>query len=328
MTNNKTLTVVILLSFFVARHHTKGEEQNINLTQPLQARNDKLESKLTVFKAETFVEGHNVNLTCGNSEVKWNELIYITWNISLKSRKCFIGMEPSRLESSCNDGKMHLKHSNGVSLFIYNISKEDEGFYSCDISYREGTYAQTVNVSVIVPNLVSKQEFKNGQWYVVCEAKYEQSAPTLHWEPALHITQNTSIIKNGNVHFVENRVYLRDVVNVSNLTCVANYPNWQQHITPDLRKPAVSDHKFPWEIIAIAVGSVCFIIVFLAVVYVLCRKLNKLSVLKMLCCKSKISTPAKDKPIQPHDVEEVEPYASYIQRVNFIYNSSAELFNA
>lgn len=31
---------------------------------------------------------------------------------------------------------------------------------------------------------------------------------------------------------------------------------------------------------------------------------------------------------KPPDVEEVEPYASYIQRVNSIYNSSAELFNA
>ncbi|XP_051566510.1 cell surface glycoprotein CD200 receptor 1-A-like [Myxocyprinus asiaticus] len=328
MTNNRTLTVVALLSLFVARHHTRGEDQNINLTQPLQARNDKLESKLTVFKAETFMEGRNVNLTCGNSEVKWNELIYITWNISLKSRKCFIGMVPSKLESICNDGKMHLIHSNGVSLFIPNISKEDEGFYSCDISYREGTYAQTVKVSVIVPNLVSRQEFKNGQWYVICEAKYEQSAPTLHWEPALQNVSNTSIINKGDVPFVENRVYLHDVVNVSNLTCVANYPNWQQNTTPDLIKPDLSDHRIPWEIISIAVGSVCFITVFLAVVYVLCRKLNSLSVLKMLCCKSKISTLVKDKPIQPHDVEEVEPYASYIQRVNSIYNSSAELFNA
>ncbi len=32
--------------------------------------------------------------------------------------------------------------------------------------------------------------------------------------------------------------------------------------------------------------------------------------------------------MKPADVEEVEPYASYIQRVNSIYNSSAELFNA
>lgn len=31
---------------------------------------------------------------------------------------------------------------------------------------------------------------------------------------------------------------------------------------------------------------------------------------------------------QPHDPEELQPYASYVQRVNSIYNSSAELFNA
>lgn len=35
-----------------------------------------------------------------------------------------------------------------------------------------------------------------------------------------------------------------------------------------------------------------------------------------------------DEYFQPHDPEELQPYASYVQRVNSIYNSSAELFNA
>ncbi|XP_051564512.1 cell surface glycoprotein CD200 receptor 1-A isoform X2 [Myxocyprinus asiaticus] len=304
MTNNRTLTMVVLLSIFVARSHTR------------------------VFKAETFMEGNNVTLKCGDAKVKWNELIFITWNLSLQSRKCFVGMLLSKPESTCNDGKMLLNSSNRVSLFIPKISKDDEGSYSCDISYSAGTYAETVNVSVGVPNLVSKLEFKNGQWYAVCEAKYEQSVPTLRWEPALNFFNKTSNIIKGDMTFVKNRVNLLNVVNVSSLTCVATNGTWQQNITLDLTKLVLSDPKFPWEIIAIAVSSVCFIIVSLAVVYVLRRKFNNLSALKTLCCKSKISTPAEDKPTQAPDVEEVEPYASYIQRVNSIYNSSAELFNA
>ncbi|XP_051997969.1 uncharacterized protein si:ch211-214p13.9 isoform X2 [Xyrauchen texanus] len=227
MTNNRTLKMVVLLSIFVARSHTR------------------------VFKAETFMEGSNVTLKCGDAKVKWNELIFITWNLSMQGRKCFVGML-SKPESNCNDGKMILNSSNRIDLFIPKISKGDEGSYSCDISYSAGTYAETVNVSVGVPNLDSQLEFKN----------------------------------------------------------------------------VLSDHKLPWGNIAIAVGSVCFIIVSLALVYVLRRKLNNLSALKILCCKSKISSPAEDKPTQAPDVEEVEPYASYIQRVNSIYNSSAELFNA
>lgn len=31
---------------------------------------------------------------------------------------------------------------------------------------------------------------------------------------------------------------------------------------------------------------------------------------------------------QPYDPEELQPYASYVQRVNSIYNSSADLFKA
>ncbi|KAK1902561.1 Cell surface glycoprotein CD200 receptor 1-A [Dissostichus eleginoides] len=40
-------------------------------------------------------------------------------------------------------------------------------------------------------------------------------------------------------------------------------------------------------------------------------------------CKLSESSPSKSPPTE--DVEEVEPYASYVQRVNSIYNSSADL---
>ncbi|KAK2905284.1 hypothetical protein Q8A67_007083 [Cirrhinus molitorella] len=190
-----------------------------------------------------------------------------------------------------------------------------------------------LNVSVSVSQISTKLEHENGQMIAVCQATYKKTAPTLHWEPAFNHSSNRSSVKVGKSYMMENRVYLSDNLTINELTCVATYTSEfgsvQQNSTLKIPE-GLKDSKssFQWKIIAISVGSVCFIIVSLVMVYILRRKLSDLSALKMLCCKSKISTPAEDKPPQPADVEEVEPYASYIQRVNSIYNSSAELFNA
>ncbi|XP_077072872.1 cell surface glycoprotein CD200 receptor 1 isoform X2 [Siphateles boraxobius] len=307
MANSKTLTVVVLLSIFLARSHTRD------------------------FKEQIFVEGSNVTLWCDNSvtDVKWNELIFIVWNISMQGRKCYLGLSP-KLDDTCNDGKSLFNTSNGVSLFIPKISMEDEGIYSCDLSYKAGSIA--VNASVSVTRLKTYLAIENGQRIAVCEASYKQLEPTLHWEPALHFSFKNPSVKNVNTSLIENRVYLPDDVTISNLICVASYPSvsgsLQQKSTLQIATQGKKPRTYPWEIIAISSGSVVlFILVSLVMVFLQRRKLN-ISSLKMLCCKSKISPPAEDKPPQPIDVEEVEPYASYIQRENSIYNSSAELFNA
>ncbi|XP_058642038.1 cell surface glycoprotein CD200 receptor 1-A isoform X3 [Onychostoma macrolepis] len=318
MANSWTLTAIVLLSIFMARSQTR------------------------VFKEQTFVPGNDVILQCGNAtDIKWNELIYIVWNISLQGRKCWLGFNglSPKLDDTCNDGKRLFNTSHGVSIVIPKISIQDEGFYSCDVSYKAGSYI--LNMSVSVTNVATQLDSENSQRIAVCHSIFKQKAPTLHWEPAINFSSNTSSVKkHGMFSMMENRVYLPANANNSELTCVATYTSEsgsvQQKSTLNLTT-GVSNQKspFPWKIMAISVGSVCFILVFLAVVCTLRRKLSDLSALKMLCCKSKISTPAEDKPPQhtsvcmkPVDVEEVEPYASYIQRVNSIYNSSAELFNA
>jgi len=88
-----------------------------------------------------------VSLWCADNvtDVKWNELIFIVWNISMQGKKCYLGSE-TKLDNTCNDGKRLYNTSNGVSLFIPNISMEDEGFYYCDLSIKGG--GKSVNVSV------------------------------------------------------------------------------------------------------------------------------------------------------------------------------------
>ncbi|XP_039539568.1 cell surface glycoprotein CD200 receptor 1-A isoform X2 [Pimephales promelas] len=305
MANSKTLTVVVLLSIFLTRSHTRD------------------------FKEQIFVEGSDVSLWCANNvtDVKLNELIFIVWNISMQGKKCYLGSE-TKLDNTCNDGKRLYNTSNGVSLFIPKISMEDEGFYYCDLSIKGGS--KSVNVSVSVIRLKTRLDIEHGQRIAVCEATYKKTKPTLHWEPAM----NFSFIHKqmDNFLIIESRVHLPDNVTISNLTCVASYPSvsgsLRQKSTLDITTRGKETRISTWEIIGISLGSVFLILASLAAAYLLCRKRKHISSLKMLCCKSKISPPAEDKPPQPTNVEEVEPYASYIQRVNSIYNSSAELCNA
>lgn len=214
MVNNNTLTVVVLLCIFVAGSQTKGDQDTV-----LHPNKDSAIKQLTVFKEQTFISGSDVTLRCGNvSDIKWNELIYIVWNISLPGRKCWLGLSP-KPDDTCNDGKRLHNTSDGVSLVIPKISIQDEGFYSCDVSYTAGSYA--VNVSVSVTQLSTKQESENSQRIAVCQATSKKKAPTLHWEPALNFSSNISSVKDDISFIVENRVYVPD--NISELICVATY---------------------------------------------------------------------------------------------------------
>ncbi|XP_056611359.1 uncharacterized protein LOC130427739 [Triplophysa dalaica] len=280
---NKTLAVLMLLSIFVARARMRGGDQTIfvgpNLIQQSQASMyDELESKLTDFSAQTFIEGSDVILKCDSPKVNWNEIIYIIWNISLQSKKCWLGIESSIINSTCNDGKKLLNSSDGIYLLIPKISKEDEGSYLCNLSYNGGGYGQMVNLSV--HHFTNWLEVINGQRVAVCQAKYEQSKPTLQWEPALNFSSNISNTRNGDMSFiVENRVYLPDNFTISNLTCVVTYP-----------PKAAQQNLKNLEIITLGVGSICFILVSVAVVHIH-RKLNNSSALKVMCCKA----PAEEK---------------------------------
>ncbi|XP_052422055.1 uncharacterized protein LOC127965326 [Carassius gibelio] len=217
MVNNKTVMVVVLLSIFVAGNQTKGYQDTAS------RQNKDAIKQLTDFKEQTFIPGSIVTLQCGNvTDIKWNELIYIVWNISLQGRKCWLGLA-RELDDTCKDGKRLLNTSDGVYLVIPRISREDEGFYYCDLSYTGGSYA--VNVSVSVPQLSTQLDSDIYQRIAVCRATYTQkTAPTLHWEPALNFSSNVSSIeKHGRFFTVESRVYLLDNVTISELSCVATY---------------------------------------------------------------------------------------------------------
>ncbi|XP_067266244.1 uncharacterized protein [Chanodichthys erythropterus] len=233
MVNSWILTLTVLLSIFGPGCHTKGDQDNAS-----HENQDAVIEKLTVFKEQTFVAGSDVNLWCADNvtDVKWNELIFIVWNISMQGKQCYLGLSP-KLDDTCNDGKNLSHTSNGVSLFIPKISMEDEGLYLCDLAYKGGS--KSVNISVSVTRLKTHLDSENGQRIAVCKATYRKTPPTLHWEPALNFSFNeTSVTKVDTFFIMENHVHLPDNVTISNITCVASYPSesgsMQQKSTLDI----------------------------------------------------------------------------------------------
>ncbi|KAG7463378.1 hypothetical protein MATL_G00175950 [Megalops atlanticus] len=183
-----------------------------------------------------------------------------------------------------------------------------------------------INVSAFVPPQISTRlDIRDGKREAVCSAAGGKPAASVSWRNTWNSNMTQSSRQNSDGSFtVEIRFILPDPVDTDNLSCIVTHPSWGEehtmgiHLTSDQREPRL----FQWIIVAL--GSISFAVAVLAGLYITRKHLGKLR----NCCKSKISASPPPKTPQPQDVEEVEPYASYVQRVNSIYNSSAELCNA
>ncbi|XP_034549930.1 cell surface glycoprotein CD200 receptor 1-A, partial [Notolabrus celidotus] len=255
----------------------------------------------------------DVNLTC--SDHNWNESIYIIWNMTLKRKEnsnCTISFAlTGESKNTCNDRKsLRNKSSSQSYLHIPNFSYNDVGVYNCQWSFRGGILDVQINVAVTVPPKVSMWlERKENRTVAVCKAESGNPAANISWSRAGNCKSNVSFDSQG-LYTVESKLEVLDEVDAANLSCIIRHPCWKEEKM--LQEPKKG--KIPLLYILIVV----IIVVLLAGLLFIAGK--KLRMLRL--CQHTDS--AKAPPTE--DVEEVEPYASYVQRVNSIYNSSADLF--
>ncbi|KAL0963415.1 hypothetical protein UPYG_G00306130 [Umbra pygmaea] len=265
---------------------------------------------------ENVREGINVNLRCGNSN--WTTMIYVIWTLNLSGRNCVISLSienPSR--NTCNDRKALLNTTEGVIyLHVPQFSFRDEGLYRCETVFRGGKHNEDFNVSIIVPPKVTVWKERMGdRWVAVCLVEGGNPSVNISWKS----TWNSSVplqIQTNSKKF-ESRIILPEGFTAKdNLSCVVTHPYFN---TTELKIPEESVQTNDPSLLKISV-----VIVTISIVMVTLGGLYFTG--KLLCGTSDI-TSSEPKAAQPQDdVEEVEPYASYVQRVNCIYNSSAELF--
>ncbi|XP_014020352.1 cell surface glycoprotein CD200 receptor 1-A isoform X3 [Salmo salar] len=256
-------------------------------------------------RSEHFHLGSNAILKCSNKT--WSEMIYTIWKLNLDGIMCQISSSNDNLNlNTCNDGKAMLNTSRGESyLQIPGFSKRDEGIYHCESVYKAGSYTSNIDVSLIAPPSVSAWlEWEGSRQVAVCLAEGGKPAASISWSEKWNSTSTTTLNLDG-FNKVESRLVLPEGIATGNLTCAVIHPSWEEvhMVTPEI--------FIPWRLVIISVGTISFIMAILGGLY-FTRK-----------------HPCRISPKAPQSqdyVEEVEPYASYVQSVNSIYNSSADLF--
>ncbi|XP_015219031.2 cell surface glycoprotein CD200 receptor 1 isoform X2 [Lepisosteus oculatus] len=262
----------------------------------------------------------SVDLMCTNQT--WNNTIFVVWKKKKGGKEeCNIAKRTIEPEvNSCNDGKRIQNRQNGTFLHIPHFQYKDEGIYYCEVVYQGGLHASQINVSARVPpkiNLV----YDITQKMATCTAANSKPAANISWIGVSNWTEKTT--KNpDHTYTVESSASIPDNTSLQNVSCVVEHPVWKEGVHKTVGLPLENFPSFPltWTIISVSLSG--FVVLILVASFFIRKHLSKIR----NCCKSSI--PAPPPANRKQDVEELEPYASYVERVNSIYNSSAELCNA
>ncbi|XP_029980981.1 cell surface glycoprotein CD200 receptor 1 isoform X2 [Sphaeramia orbicularis] len=267
-----------------------------------------------VFKYSSLKLGRDANLTCGDKT--WTEMMFVIWKLRLKNKDCDIAFHiDGQNRNTCNDGKSLQNTSEAQSfLFIPNFSFSDVGIYKCESVFSGGAEAYSINVSITVPpKLSSWLDWKGNKMVAVCKAEGGIPAANISWSH----TGNTSTVEtrdsSDGFFTVESRLELPTDMQTENVSCAISHLSWEHE--ESLMIKIEKGRAFSWVHLAIPI-SIAF---FLGFLFFGQKKLVKLR-------RGQESVVSSSKSPQTDDVEEVEPYASYVQRVNSIYNSSLDMF--
>ncbi|XP_060732973.1 cell surface glycoprotein CD200 receptor 1 isoform X1 [Tachysurus vachellii] len=321
------LKAVLLFAVCITRSCASGadDKESLHANKITSAK-----EKLTVYR-NIYVElGTTVTLTCTNTTITWHDMIFVIWKIKLRDKECTIAVAKNdSAHDTCLDGKKQNNTADGMyHLIIPNFSIQDEGKYTCDTSYQSGGTIEEVTVSGRArPQLTGWLEYEQGQTVAVCEATGKPAA-TIQWKTPWNSTfvLGKASENTGQLSTVVNRLHLPQHASYENLTCVATASDLK-NISTQFSNFTFRDAHSQWPIIFVCVLAAVLIAFSLTGLY-LCSNFKLLSIFRKLCCKPEMPVTNEEKPQQPYDPEELQPYASYVQRVNSIYNSSADLFKA
>uniref|UniRef100_A0A3B3SHQ3 Cell surface glycoprotein CD200 receptor 1-A-like n=1 Tax=Paramormyrops kingsleyae TaxID=1676925 RepID=A0A3B3SHQ3_9TELE len=284
-----------------------------------------LAKAFTEYRSEYFDLNSSVTLNCSNKT--WASIIFITWTIDIDGKRCRMAhSDNDSKHDTCNDGKILRNNTNGETyLYIPRFTKRDEGRYQCETVYHGGSSKVVINVSAKVPQQISTRLDPDHR-EAVCSATGVKSDVSISWRTSWNANVTSSSVHNPDGSYtMEIRLKLPDHVHGTTLQCIVTHPSWTENYTQTLQLPdPLRDRTFEsWHWIIISLALVCFLMGILFGLYILRKHLSKIR----NCCKFSLSAPPPQTTVKPQDAEEVEPYASYVQRINSIYNSSADLFN-
>ncbi|XP_005523982.1 PREDICTED: cell surface glycoprotein CD200 receptor 1 [Pseudopodoces humilis] len=198
-----------------------------------------------------------------------------------------------------------------AALEIQQVELAQEGNYSCEVASTDGNFLTMYHLTVLAPPRLSL--YCDEQGSPVCEAAAGKPPAQLSWVPESIFSAEETGHHNGTVTVLSK--FTACSTNVTNVTsCMVSHPagNWSQSIA------CCPSEKTNFFLYAGIITCALIIITLLAVIYYL-----KLHIYRP-CYKTK---PPEIAPIhsQQDDTMEVEPYTTYVQKENVIYNSVSDL---
>ncbi|XP_060944816.1 cell surface glycoprotein CD200 receptor 1 [Limanda limanda] len=263
-------------------------------------------SSTDVITNRTFKSGSDVNLSC--SDKTWNEALYVIWNLTLRDKICQISLSTGEeVKDSCND-RMTLRNTSTAQsyLHIQKFSAADVGVYNCEFVYSGGRKDCKINVAITVAPRVSAWLERGDKMVAVCKAEGGRPAANISWTHGRASSEETLDHSDGSIT-LESRLELDEGTDTENLTCSVRHPAWEQEKTLVVKLRKV---YFPWWHI---LTGVVVSVLLLGLAIFAGKK-----ILMLRRCHQRDSSASKSPKIE--EVEDVEPYASYVQRENSIYN--------
>lgn len=277
---------------------------------------------LTITMVMRLSGNHRVTVTIGDSSVltcpRKGALTMVTWKTSPKAGDpCSLVYRADKDKTNrtnCSDN-MNLTFTPALDpvLEIRQVGIAQEGNYTCEMVSTEGNFDVIYHLTVLAPPRLSLVCDEQGS--PVCEAAAGKPPAQLWWVPESNSTAEEKGHDNRTVTVLSRfTAGSSRVTNGTNVTCMVSHPagNWSQSIAC---YPS-GGNSFIQYVYTIA--CVLIIIILLAVIYYF--KLHN----DRPCHKAK---PPEIAPThsQQDDTMEVEPYTTYVQKENVIYNSVSDL---
>ncbi|XP_051465713.1 cell surface glycoprotein CD200 receptor 1 isoform X2 [Apus apus] len=282
----KTMCTVVLLTITVVTG--AGEFKRVSVT---------------IGKSPVLICPHKLNVTM------------VTWKISPKvGGPCTLGYRADHNKTdrtNCSDSMNWKSRPDwDPALEIRQVGIAHEGNYTCEVVTVDGNFPTTYLLSVLVPPRLSL--YCDGHGSHVCEAAAGKPAAWVWWVPGGNSTPKEESHGNGTVTVLSK--FTAHNTSMTNATCVMFHPAGNQ-------SKSITCHPSGNNFVVLSLSIVISLLIIIIFMAVICYfKIHS----DRQCHKTK---PLESAPTLPpeDDTMEVEPYTTYVQKENVIYNSVSDL---
>ncbi|KAE8621297.1 hypothetical protein XENTR_v10004758 [Xenopus tropicalis] len=256
--------------------------------------------------------GETAVMECKYKVPTGETFIMITWKFHRSDQShCIYSNKRNQTFNNCSSRI----EFNSSSLRIYNATETDDGTYRCEVVTADGTFFHNVVLQVVVKPSVTLISNRHG--FPECRAHGGNPAANISWIPEGSISTNRAMEPDRS--WIVSSTYTATSSNVTQVTCIVSHPTFAQ---PQNYSISIAPYKGSTYILLLTIPLVVLVILII-VGFLFFWTMSQ----RLRACLSK---EIKNTTVTPQDTneqnkEEVEPYASYTQKINTIYNSISEI---